>query len=260
MTKFIALMYVLACVAPALSQQQPLTVNCTSPTTGEVQSCPANTRDGVLLLREQSSGICQQGSTWTYDRHTITVSGGCAADFMISGRGSRGYKDGGAYGDHGYGLAGQDSSPRASAQTTPALPKRLPPALPEGTQIAMQLDNPIRVSAIAQGEVLTGVLVKDLVIGSRIVAAVGSQVQAKVVSTTGGQPDIRLISLRAGTAVYTLQSTAVHGMRDVVEVDSTARNGFSAPRRQPIDPDIIFPGSIFVFRLVTTAMPVDAQE
>lgn len=259
MTKFLAFIVPLACIVPALSQQQPLTVNCASPATGEVQSCPANTRDGVLLVREQSTNMCQQGYTWTYDRHAIVVSGGCAADFLISGRGGRGYKDGGAYGDHGYSSNGQDSLPRTTVQTTPVLPRRLPPALPEGTQIAMQLDNAIRVSAVAQGTVLTGVLVKDLVIGSRIAAAVGSQVQAKVVSTAGGQPDIRLISLRAGTAIYTLQSTAVHGMRDVVEVDSTARNGFSTPRRQPIDPDILFPGSIFVFRLVATALPTEAQ-
>ena len=203
--------------------------------------------------------MCQQGSTWTYDRQAITVSGGCSADFLISGRGSRGYKDGNSYSDHGYSPNGQEVTARATPQATSVLPKRLPPALPDGTQIAMQLDNPIRVSAIAQGAVLTGVLVKDVVVGSRIAAAVGSQVQASVVSTTGGQPDIRIVSLRAGTATYTLQSTAVHGMRDVVEVDSSARNGFSTPRRQPIDPDIIFPGSIFLFRLVATALPVEAQ-
>ena len=261
MTKLLALIVSLPCVAPVLSQQ-PITVACASPGSGEVQACPANTRDGVLLLREQSTNICQQGSTWTYDRHSIIVSGGCAADFMISGRGSRGYKDGDPYGSHHYdstGLDTQDSTSRATTQTPPALPKRLPPALPEGTQVAMQLENPIRVSAIMQGEILTGVLAKDLVIGNRLAAAVGSQVQASVVSTTGGQPDIRLTTLHAGAAMYALQSTAVHGLKDVVEVDSSSRNGFSAPRKQALDPDIIFPGSIFVFRLVAAAQPVESQ-
>ncbi len=258
MTKSTGLIVWLMCVAPAFSQQQPLTVNCASPATGEVQSCPANTRDGVLLLREQSANICQQGSTWTYDRNAITVSGGCSADFMISGRGSRGYKDGNSYSDHGYSATlstSGDPVSRGPAQATPVLPKRLPPTLPEGTQLAMQLDKAIRVSSMTQGQVLTGVLVKDLVIGSRIAAAVGSQVQAAVVSITGGQPDIRLTTLRAGSAMYPLQTTAVHGRRDLVEVDSTARGGFSTLQKQAVDPDLIFPGSIFVFRLVSTSQP-----
>ncbi len=123
----------------------------------------------------------------------------------------------------------------------------------------MQLDNPIRVSAIAPGQIFTGVLAKDLVVGSRIAAAVGSQLQASVVSTTAGQPDIRLSFLRAGSATYILQSSAVHGRHDVMEVDTTARNGFSAPHTQAVDPDLIFPGSIFVFRLVSTALPVESQ-
>ncbi len=262
MTKFLAVAAPVLFAMSASSQQQPLTIGCSSPATGETQSCPANTRDGVLMLREQSVNLCQQGSTWSYDRHAITVSGGCAADFMISGRGSRGYKDGGPYGEHGYESRVSNTantSLRDAGEPTQALPKRLPPALPEGTQIAMQLDNAIRVSSLTQGQMLTGILVKDLVVSGRTAASVGSAVQARVRSITAGQPDIRLVALHAGSATYPLQSTAVHGMHDVVEVDSSARNGFSAPRNSSIDPALIFPGSIFVFRLTSIALPAESQ-
>lgn len=45
--------------------------------------CPANTRGGVVLVRQRSSTACIKGETWGYDRRGVWVSGGCGGEFQI---------------------------------------------------------------------------------------------------------------------------------------------------------------------------------
>ena len=47
--------------------------------------CPANTRDGVRLLRQVSRAACMKGQSWGYDRRGIWVSDGCRAEFEVGG-------------------------------------------------------------------------------------------------------------------------------------------------------------------------------
>lgn len=50
---------------------------------GRRNYCDADTRDGVVLLREHGNRACRQGSTWGYDRRGIWVDRGCRADFEV---------------------------------------------------------------------------------------------------------------------------------------------------------------------------------
>jgi Protein of unknown function (DUF3011) len=46
-------------------------------------TCPANTRDGVFIIRQRSQSDCVFNRTWGYDRELIWVDRGCRADFEI---------------------------------------------------------------------------------------------------------------------------------------------------------------------------------
>ena len=56
--------------------------------------CPADTRNGVRLVREVGSERCTLGRNWGYERGGIWVSGGCGAEFEIGSPGA----------DYGYGF------------------------------------------------------------------------------------------------------------------------------------------------------------
>lgn len=45
--------------------------------------CPADTRGGVQLLKQNSDSSCRQGRSWGYDRRGIWVDHGCRADFQV---------------------------------------------------------------------------------------------------------------------------------------------------------------------------------
>jgi hypothetical protein len=45
--------------------------------------CPADTRGGVRLLKQNSDTSCRQGRSWGYDRRGIWVDHGCRADFQV---------------------------------------------------------------------------------------------------------------------------------------------------------------------------------
>lgn len=51
--------------------------------------CPADTRDGVRLVRRNSGKPCVEGTSWGADRGGVWVSQGCSADFVL-GRGGSG--------------------------------------------------------------------------------------------------------------------------------------------------------------------------
>jgi hypothetical protein len=57
------------------------TISCASQDGGR-QFCPADTRGGVTMVRQNSSSPCVQGQTWGYDGRGIWVDRGCRADFQ----------------------------------------------------------------------------------------------------------------------------------------------------------------------------------
>ena len=98
---------ILVLSSPLVAQR---TVNCAS-THNRRHFCPANTRDGVVLLQENSDNVCQQGSTWNYTPRGITVSGGCDAQFQIGGNKGNGANANGSYGNNqNNGDRGNDGS------------------------------------------------------------------------------------------------------------------------------------------------------
>ena len=69
-----------ACSA-AVAQEQRLTISCES-VAGERQHCPADTSQGVTLVRSRGTAACLLGRTWGYDDQGIWVSDGCSAEFV----------------------------------------------------------------------------------------------------------------------------------------------------------------------------------
>jgi hypothetical protein len=63
--------------------------------------CSVDTRGGVRIVRQVSESDCYEGETWGFDRRGIWVSGGCAGDFEILGRGHGRPGYGGGYGQGG---------------------------------------------------------------------------------------------------------------------------------------------------------------
>ena len=57
------------------------TVNCASDN-GQRRQCNADTRNGVLLVRQYGNN-CRQGETWGYDKQGIWVDRGCAGEFQV---------------------------------------------------------------------------------------------------------------------------------------------------------------------------------
>jgi hypothetical protein len=78
---------VVATVSPSVTAAQDTTatvpaVVCTAKP-GERQSCAADTRAGVTLLRSIGTVPCILGVTWGYDQNSIWVSDGCSAAFAL---------------------------------------------------------------------------------------------------------------------------------------------------------------------------------
>jgi len=70
--------------APAQAQYGGALVRCKSAEFRD-NYCPANTRGGVVLVRQISRNPCYEGETWGYDRRGIWVTGGCDAEFQVRG-------------------------------------------------------------------------------------------------------------------------------------------------------------------------------
>lgn len=45
--------------------------------------CPADTRGGVQLVKQNSDSSCRKGRSWGFDRRGIWVDHGCRADFQV---------------------------------------------------------------------------------------------------------------------------------------------------------------------------------
>ncbi|HEX5693191.1 MAG TPA: DUF3011 domain-containing protein [Arenimonas sp.] len=65
--------------------------------------CPADTRGGVRLVRQESNADCVPGRTWGYDRGGVWVTRGCRARFELGGRYRSGPPGYAAHPGHGYG-------------------------------------------------------------------------------------------------------------------------------------------------------------
>jgi len=58
------------------------TITCASDN-GRRKVCPADTSNGVQLVRQRSDAKCKEGSSWGRDTHGIWVDKGCEADFVV---------------------------------------------------------------------------------------------------------------------------------------------------------------------------------
>lgn len=57
-------------------------ITCSSNNGGR-NYCPANTRNGVRLVRQRSDAPCRSGYSWGFDQRGIWVDRGCRADFAL---------------------------------------------------------------------------------------------------------------------------------------------------------------------------------
>jgi DUF3011 family protein len=72
-------------LAHAQGPEQPLprlTITCESTAT-ERKICPADTSQGVVLVKSTGSAACLLGKTWGYDDQGVWVSDGCAGMFLV---------------------------------------------------------------------------------------------------------------------------------------------------------------------------------
>ncbi|HJQ99140.1 MAG TPA: DUF3011 domain-containing protein [Candidatus Polarisedimenticolaceae bacterium] len=69
-------------VAAQESQLPRLTITCESEANSR-RTCPADTSQGVVLVRSTGSAACLLGKTWGYDDKSIWVSDGCAGAFLV---------------------------------------------------------------------------------------------------------------------------------------------------------------------------------
>lgn len=51
---------------------------------GERETCTANTKGGVTLVRSLGTAACELGRTWGYDSSSIWVTDGCSAEFSVA--------------------------------------------------------------------------------------------------------------------------------------------------------------------------------
>lgn len=51
---------------------------------GRREYCDADTRGGVLMLRQRGNAQCRQGYSWGFDQRGIWVDRGCRADFEVT--------------------------------------------------------------------------------------------------------------------------------------------------------------------------------
>ena len=94
----------MAMAAPAAAQyggDHGQTVRCDS-NDGRQRICPADTRQGVRMVRQYSSSPCVEGRTWGTTRMGIWVTQGCRAEFAVG----REWNDGGQWGGNSGGNNG----------------------------------------------------------------------------------------------------------------------------------------------------------
>jgi len=58
------------------------TITCASES-GKRTNCPADTSNGVQLVRQLSEARCKEGSSWGHDKNGIWVDKGCRGEFVV---------------------------------------------------------------------------------------------------------------------------------------------------------------------------------
>lgn len=240
----------IAVLVLGLPLQAQQTIRCSSQD-GQKKFCPANTKNGVRLVREQSDNVCQQGSTWSYNRSGIQVNGGCSAEFEVSGTGGAdtngGYGNNGNYnngggndnngssngsnhdsgggdnrnGDNGTAHGSYDDRSGGNNRTGNGDhrgngygDRQHGVVLPSGTQLTVRLEQAVRPAEVNQGDVIPASLVNDLSVNGSVVATAGTPVQAKVQSAQGSPLDLRLDSMTVNGRTYALATNSVHSLQD----------------------------------------------
>lgn len=261
------------CGLSLLAQQ---TVTCSSNGTRR-QVCPADTSNGVVLSRELSNGVCQQGSTWSYSRQGITVSGGCSAEFQVSGN------NGNANRNNGYGSGAYDNRNDANGNNynngntngngnnynngngnnynngNGGRGYRRGVAIPSGTQLEVRLEQAIRPTEVNQGETVSMSLVNDLSVNGRVIAPAGTSVQGKVNSERGQALDLRLNSMSVNGQNYLLSTNSVHSARDSQstgnDTNPSTRNQLGSILGNIAGGGQLASGTVYTFRLTSQAQP-----
>ncbi len=243
MNRAIGAIVVLSSALPLMAQR---TVSCSS-NDGERHNCPANTRNGVVLLKEYSDNICQQGSTWGYTPRGIYVSGGCSAQFQVGGSTSQnGDNSNGNNGQNGYGSNGNSSRSNGNnngygngqgnngtgnngqgnnengygngqGYGNNGNHQRYDAVIPSGTRMDVRLEQAVSSRRAKQGDLIPATLVNDVVVNGNVIARSGTQVQAKVVAAQEGQTSslsVRLDSMMLNGQEYKLLTNSVHSVRD----------------------------------------------
>jgi hypothetical protein len=258
----------LAVSLPLMAQQ---TITCSS-TNGASRFCPANTKNGVMLVQEHSNNVCEQGSTWTYTTRGISVNGGCSADFRVGGNtGNNGYgnksyggrnnnENGEAYPNNNNQNTYHDNNAQNSYDNN-GYGNRQQTALviPTGTQLDVRLEQTVSPANVNQGASIPATLVNDVSVNGRVIAPAGTPIQAKVVSAQGAPLDVRLDSITIDGRDYKLVTSSVHSVKD----GQAAQNGNNQTAGEQIASVLgtltggsqLPSGSVYTFRLTSPARP-----
>lgn len=250
MNKQLAMIVVMGAGLSACAQQ---TVQCAS-TNGQRQVCAADTHNGVLLLRDRSNGVCQQGTSWSYNRAGISVSRGCVATFLVNdGRTNQQNADNG-YGGNGYGQDGQrvdgDHRDDRNRQNQDLV-------IPANTEMTVRLEQAVRMQDVNQNDVIPATLVSELTANGRIIAPVGTPVQARVTSQRGAPLDLSLDNIVIEGQSYALRTTAIHSERDSRNANNDNQNSLGAVFGALLGNQELRQGTIYTFQLVAPAQPVN---
>jgi hypothetical protein len=265
---------------PAVAQQ---TITCSS-TNGRQNFCPANTQNGVVLLQEHSDGVCEQGSTWSYTRRGISVSGGCSADFQINrstgdrnrSQGNDGYGNNAdnynqnsnsnnrnnSYGNNDSGYGDNANGHRNSNNSDGY--RQGGPVIPSGTRMDVRLDQAVNISEVNKGELIPGSLVNGVSVNGREIAPAGTSVQAKIMSQRGAPLDLRLDSMTVNGLNYRLVTNSVHSAKDS-QGGQNANSGTAGEQIGSIIGSLagggqLPNGSVYTFRLTSPARPMNSNQ
>lgn len=232
---------VFSLVVPAIAQT---TIVCSSQNNAR-RVCPANTRNGVVLVRERSNGVCEQGSTWGYSPRGIFVSGGCSAEFQVGGSGNNdgnanGYGNNNQNGNNGYGNNGNqngsgnnnsngygNNNQGQNGYNGYGNGQQRGAVIPSGTRMNVRLEQTVRPGDVKQGDVIPGTLVNDVVVNGNVLAQSGTAVQTRVTAVQSGNPgslSLQLDSISVNGRNYHLTSNSIHSARDS-QSSQNANNG-----------------------------------
>jgi len=262
--------------------------------------CPANTRNGVVLVRERSDGVCQQGSTWGYNSRGIYVSGGCSAEFQVNGgrssdqntngynnnqngygnngnnnsngsdnnRNQNGYGNNSNNNQNGYGNNNQNQN--GSGNNDDGNGQQRGGVIPAGTRFNVRLEQTVRPGEAKTGDIIPGTLVNDVSVNGNVIAPSGTPVETRLTAVQAGSPgslSLQLSSISVNGRRYHLASNAVHSLRDS-QSSQNGNNGDGGGALGSVlgaiegarQSNELPSGSVYTFRLISTARASDSRS